>query len=192
MIRANRGALAMSERPAPQEHFRSRSEQIESVTAPHHTENRLHVTESSNTNTIAELKGKIEAQAITTHEHSAAREPHTTARSFNLGLHAKLKEEAYERTLTRVQSGLPPHQKLMSRIIHATAIDKASDLASATLGRPYGILGGSLCALLGSVYLTYAAHKSGYTYNYSWFIILYAFGYLLSVTIELMARVRKR
>jgi hypothetical protein len=77
----------------------------------------------------------------------------------------ELKEIAYQRLLTRARRHLPTYSRAMSKIIHQPAVDAVSEAVGKTVGRPSGIIGGGLMALIGTSIYYYLARHYGYSYN---------------------------
>jgi hypothetical protein len=65
-----------------------------------------------------------------------------------------------------------------------------------TLARPSGLLGGGICALLGSLIYLYLAKHIGFNYNYLLFVLFFGGGFIIGLVIELgayaLARFRTR
>ncbi len=103
-----------------------------------------------------------------------------------LGMQQVLKSKAYEHTLRRVRQKLPKPARVFSRFAHNKAVEAASNAGAQTVGRPSGILGGSLCAFLGSVVVLYYSRHYGFRYNYALFFVLFIGGFLVGVVAELL------
>ncbi len=136
--------------------------------------------------TVEHLSHKAKEQAISgketpvgeQHEHSSA--PLMTR---------AIKQETYQKTLRRIQSQLSASQRVFSNVIHQPVIEKISIIGSQTVSRPSGILGGAVCAFLGSLSLLILSKRVGFTYNYLVFFVLFLGGFLFGLTIELLAKV---
>jgi hypothetical protein len=100
----------------------------------------------------------------------------------------ELKADAYKRSLSRVQSRLNVVDRGFSKIAHQPVIDSASNVMSKTVARPSGILGGGICALLGSSFLLYLTKRYGFEYNFFVYFLLLAIGFVLGMTAELVIR----
>jgi hypothetical protein len=127
---------------------------------------------------MAEVEAK-ESKALT-----QAELPKDEAGSM-LGVQHSLKSTAYKRTLAKTQQKLPAPAKAFSRVTHNPTVDKISAVAGVTIARPSGILGGSMCAFLGSVILLYYSKHYGFRYNYLVLFILFIGGYLVGAVLEL-------
>ncbi len=126
----------------------------------------------------------IEKQAISTEnvsvgEKAAPSTAHPQPTSY------ELKQLGYARSLTRIRKRLSPPDRLLSKIIHQPAIETTSEVASKTLARPSGLLGGSIFAFLGSTLLLLAARHYGFQYNYLVFALLFIGGFGLGMLLEL-------
>ena len=127
---------------------------------------------------LAEAEAK-KAEKIATHE-----EPKNEADS-GFGLQQHLKIDAFNRLLARTQQKLSKPARAFSKFAHNPTIDKVSNIGAQTVARPSGILGGSICAFLGSVAVYYFAKHYGFEYNYLFVFILFAGGYLVGAFLEL-------
>ncbi len=118
-------------------------------------------------------------------EHIKPGESSETESDTPLGVQQLLKSQAYEHTLRRIQQKLPKSARTFSRIAHNKTVESISNASAQTVARPSGILGGSLCALLGSLLLLYYSRHYGFKYNYSLFFLLFIGGFLVGVLAEL-------
>ncbi|MDB5163699.1 MAG: hypothetical protein JWS12_316 [Candidatus Saccharibacteria bacterium] len=97
-----------------------------------------------------------------------------------------IKQQAFNKTLKRVQSRLNPTERAFSKVVHQPVVDKFSTVTAKTVARPSGILTGGICALLGSLGLLYLSKTYGFTYNYLVFFATFIIGYAVGVGIELI------
>lgn len=104
----------------------------------------------------------------------------------------ELKELAYHRLINRAQKGLNPVQRPFSRFMHQPVVEKTSEMAARTVGRPSGIIGGGAIALAGSTAYYYLTKHYGYNYNFSVFIILLAGGFTAGWILELLWKVLRK
>lgn len=134
---------------------------------------------------LAKLReqAKVHAETAThkTAEKHADKEP-----SLHVGSQATLKAQAYEQSLKRVQKKLSKPNRTLSKVVHNQTVEALSNVGAQTIARPSGILGGSICAFLGSVGLLYAAKHYGFRYNYLILVLLFAAGFLIGSAIELI------
>lgn len=139
---------------------------------------------------IQELQQNVEQQAISAKEFSAGEQEQQS--TFVPGLHRDLKQTAYKRTLQRTQNSLNQPERVLSKVIHAPAVESISNVAGNTIARPSGILGGSIFALLGTMLLTYFTRRYGFSYNYLVFAILFAGGFVAGIIGELFLRLIRK
>lgn len=134
---------------------------------------------------LAKLReqAKVHAETAThkTVEKHANKEPDTT-----IGTQSSLKAHAYEQSLKRVQKKLSKPDRTLSKVVHNKTVEAVSNVGAQTIARPSGILGGSICAFIGSVGLLYAAKHYGFRYNYLMLVLLFVAGFLLGSAIELI------
>jgi hypothetical protein len=107
-------------------------------------------------------------------------------------INRELKEMAYQRLLIRARRHFNGYDRTLSRIIHQPAVDAISEVASKTVGRPSGILGGGLAALIGTTIYYLVAKHYGYAYNFLVFVVLIFAGFLLGLTMEILWRLLRR
>lgn len=78
-------------------------------------------------------------------------------------------------------------ERALSRIVHQPAVRVVSEAASKTVSRPSGLLGGGIVALLGTSGYLYLAKHTGFSYNYTVFLLLFVGGFLVGVALETLA-----
>jgi hypothetical protein len=98
----------------------------------------------------------------------------------------ELKEIAYQRVLKRARRHLSPYSRTMSKLIHQPVVDAASEAVAKTVGRPSGILGGGLLALIGTSIYYYLTRHYGYNYNSFVFLALMMAGFVLGWFAEVL------
>lgn len=103
-----------------------------------------------------------------------------------IGMQSSLKSAAYVRTLGKIQQKLPKPVRAFSRLSHNPVVDKISAASSKTVARPSGLLGGSICAFLGSLIVFYYSKHYGFRYNYLLLFILFLGGFLIGATLEFL------
>jgi hypothetical protein len=156
-----------------------------SATAEHVRKPETHTTvEAEPTQAIIEqLEHRARSQATTSTEYNNAKTEQPPAEQ-PMGSYSRLKYQAYTRTLAQVQSRLKRPEKTLSKVIHQPIVEAVSEASGKTVARPSGLLGGGICALLGSLLLLYLARRHGFTYNYSIFIIFLVGGYVVGLLLE--------
>lgn len=129
----------------------------------------------------AEDKAKLTNEV--TVEDTAANNHHVV-----LGNQKEVKKQSYDHTMKQVQSKLPAAERGFSKLIHQPLVNSVSDAGGNTALRPSGILGGSICAFIGSVGLLYASKHYGFTYNYLVLFLFFAGGFLVGLLLEAVGR----
>jgi hypothetical protein len=104
------------------------------------------------------------------------------------GTHRQLKKQSYDRTMKQVRSKLPVAERSFSKLVHQPVINSVSELSGKTALRPSGVLGGSICAFLGSLGLLWAAKTYGFTYNYLVLFFFFVGGFFLGLLLEAVIR----
>ncbi|NDD84730.1 hypothetical protein EBZ38_10745, partial [bacterium] len=133
---------------------------------------------------IDSIKKSVETHAISGKELNPT-ETAPTERQDGY-INRELKDMAYRRTMNSTRRNLSAPSRLVSKLIHQPVVEKVSEVASASVARPSGIIGGGLCAVTGSFLLLWLTKKYGYEYNYLMFIIFLAAGFVFGVIIELV------
>jgi flagellar biosynthesis GTPase FlhF len=170
---AEHGHKKVENRLNEAEKLRHKHEQEESLEqARHHAEQ-----ESQSAEQIAESIAATHEQPPIQHSE--------------IHVNRELKEIAYQRILTRARRHMRPYSRAMSHIIHQPAIDSISEVSSKTIGRPSGILGGGIVALVGTTAYYYISKHYGYNYNSFIFLTLMACGFVLGWTLEIAYKLLK-
>jgi hypothetical protein len=97
-----------------------------------------------------------------------------------------------QRTLTRVRHKLSGPDKSLSKVIHQPVVDAVSRVGEQTVARPSGVLGGAICAFLGSCLFLWASKHYGFRYNYFLFFLFFVGGFAIGLVIELMVYLSRR
>ncbi len=139
---------------------------------------------------VEELTARVEAQAVSGKE--LAPSPSHENNHHPVLVNKQLKDTAYNRTMVRVQKHLSLPSRTFSKVIHSQLLDKPSELASKTVARPSGMLGGTFFAMLGTLGLFWLTRKYGYEYNYLMAIVLFIGGAIIGLTAEAVLKVLKR
>jgi hypothetical protein len=101
---------------------------------------------------------------------------------------SQIKAEAYREGLRKVRAKLRPPERALSKIVHQPVVESVSNVAATTAGRPSGILGGGIVALLGSAFVLYMSKYYGFRYNFFVFIVMFFGGFVLGLVIEMLLR----
>lgn len=135
---------------------------------------------------IETIRDAIEHEAVS-HEHEPVKlehEHHDEHRPHHY-LTKRIKSQQYKKTVAEVQKSLSPSQQRFSKFVHQPAIEKVSEVGAKTIARPSGILGGALFALIGSSLVLYVARHIGFEVPNTIFIVLFIFGFIAGLLIEL-------
>jgi hypothetical protein len=136
---------------------------------------------------ISQIRETAAEQALTSEQASADNEQasHTPRQAF---VNSELKDLAYARTLKRVRQNFNRPTRAFSKVIHQPVVDAVSEGVAKTVGRPSGILGGGLLALVGTTVYYYITKHYGYDYNFFVFLALLASGFVAAWCIEFLLR----
>lgn len=111
-----------------------------------------------------------------------------TAEVNTIQINRSVKEAARRRIMKRVRKNLRADERIFSKFTHSPTVDAVSRAAEKTVARPSGLLGGSLCAFLGSTAYLWIARHYGYDYNYLLFVLLFIGGFVFGTILELVVR----
>lgn len=139
---------------------------------------------------VEELTARVEQHAISGKELAPA--PTQEQNHHPVLVNKQLKDAAYHRTLLRVQKRLSAPMRVFSKVVHSPAFDKSSEVASKTIARPSGMLGGAFFAMVGTLGLYWLTQNYGYEYNYLLAIVLFIGGAIIGLTIEGAIKLLKR
>lgn len=89
-----------------------------------------------------------------------------------------------KQNLAHVQNRLKPAEKGFSKVIHQPLVQRVSETSAKTITRPSGMLGGGLVAFVGSLGYLWLTRHYGLDYNYVFFLIFFATGFLLGLAGE--------
>lgn len=137
--------------------------------------------------TIESIKKSIETSAISKDEYgTGAEKSKQPARSY--GNTKTVKQNAYKKVLKDTRKHLSTPEKTFSKVIHNPTVERASEVGAKTIARPTGILFGGIVAFIGSLLLIILSKRSGFSYNYLIFIIIFIGGYIVGLIAELFYR----
>jgi hypothetical protein len=134
---------------------------------------------------LAKIREMAQAHAETASKIKTEEAPKDETESM-VGVQHSLKSNAYARTLAKIQSRLPAPTRTFSRLAHNPVVDKISAAGAQTVGRPSGVLGGSICAFLGSLTILYYSKHYGFRYNYLVLFVLFVGGFAAGATLEVL------
>lgn len=177
----------MSER-APQPHNEHLRPKHSAEHQTHHEKQpvrheREHKHEAKKHAPLPELEQAAKHEALGSSEALPAAQE--TPREHTGYVSRELKKEALRRTMTRVRKQLSAPARSFSKVIHQPVVDAVSQVGSKTVARPSGLLGGSICAFIGSSSFLWLAKHYGFNYNYLLFFLLFVGGFALGMVIEL-------
>jgi hypothetical protein len=103
----------------------------------------------------------------------------------------ELKQTAYKRTLAQVQRHLPRRFRSFSKVVHNPTVEAVSNVGAQTVARSSGLLGGSVCAFLGTLVFWYYSKHYGFRYNYSLMLLFFVGGFAVGLVLEVVMRLAK-
>lgn len=140
---------------------------------------------SVETPAVETIRQSVESQALSTEDITNSRETDDSQPAQIFGVQRELKAQAYKNTLQRTRQHLPVNERLFSKFIHSTGVERVSSALGNTIARPSGVISGALVALLGTSFVLYAAKHHGFTYNNAIFFLLFAGGFIVGILLEL-------
>lgn len=135
---------------------------------------------------LEKLRKAAEEAAKPKEAHHKKQEQAHDSHNTVIGTQKALKSQAYAQTLQRVQRHLPKTSRVFSKMVHNKTVDAISNVGAQTIARPSGLLGGSICAFIGSLALLYSAKHYGFRYNYLVFALLFVGGFFVGGLLELL------
>lgn len=96
----------------------------------------------------------------------------------------KERDASYTRTMKKVQAELSGPSRTFSKVIHNKTIEKASDVAGATIARPNAIASGAIAAFLATLALYYVAKNVGYQLSGFETIGAFAVGWVIGLLFD--------
>ena len=101
----------------------------------------------------------------------------------------ELKQQTWNRSMTRVRKHLSAPSKAFSKVIHQPVVDSVSRVSEKTVARPSGFLMGSIFAFIGSSAFLWTARHYGFAYNYLLFFLFFVVGFAVGLLVEALLRV---
>lgn len=166
-----------------------RSEHISKPSNEHHRVRHEHKDK------IDEIISKIEKSAKNTEELSNINTQEDTKQKDeykNIQVGSQFRKQGLKQSLAKIQKELPRHQKVFSKFIHNSKVDKISEATGATVARPSGILAAGTFSLIASVGVMTICRYFGYEYNYLIGLVSLAGGFIIGLILEGLVRVFKR
>ncbi|MBI5357427.1 hypothetical protein HZB74_01110 [Candidatus Saccharibacteria bacterium] len=142
---------------------------------------------------IDEIISKIEKSAknsneLPTHQEDTKREDEY--KKMHIG--GQLRKQGLKQSVARIQKELPKHQRVFSKFIHNSKVDKISEATGATVARPSGLLAAGTFSLVASIGVLTICRYFGYEYNYLIGLVSLGAGFLIGIIFEGVIRIFKR
>ncbi len=102
------------------------------------------------------------------------------------------KAAAYHQTLASLQRRLKPASRTFSKVIHAPAVEKSSEIVGKTILRPSVSLGATLTALVVGGFFYWSAKHYGFALSGSEFIIALLAGGVIGLIVEGVLKLVRR
>jgi len=170
--------------------FKAKNVETEKQPSGPEQESAHHYNKERQDNKIKDLSEKVEAHAV------SGKELHPAAESEQpyhpVIVNNQIKNMSYSRTMTRVRKRLSVPSRAFSKVVHSPLVEKPSELASHTIARPSGMLGGSLVATVGTLALLWTVRRYGYEYNYLAVVAMFATGAFAGLVVEGAFKLLKR
>lgn len=140
-------------------------------------------------NKIEKLRSSIEHEATSKSEHQKRNFNNISDQENSYHHHyitKKIKAVTYNKTLNETRKSLSKPQQILSKIIHQPVVESVSEIGAKTVARPSGILSGGIVGFFGSTLLIFFAKDIGFELPSSAFIILFVFGFIIGISLELL------
>lgn len=98
------------------------------------------------------------------------------------------KNISFQTTMNHVRKDLSRQERVFSKIIHQPLVEKASDMASKTIARPSGIIGGTIAAFIGLLSVYGIARFAGFSLSGSEFPVLIIMGFAAGLFFEWLVK----
>jgi hypothetical protein len=96
-----------------------------------------------------------------------------------------VKKLQMKQSMKQVRRELSVPERVLSKVVHQPFVKAVSEASAKTISRPSGLLGGGFFAFVGSLAYLYFTSHIGMPYNYLLFILFFAGGFILGLTLEL-------
>lgn len=136
---------------------------------------------------VEQLRDKAEA-AATPAERLALPVDESDDGNRPLYINRELRKLSLDQSLRSIRRKLSAPDRALSRVIHQPAIKAISEVSSKSVARPSGLLGGGVCAFLGSLAYLYLTRHIGFTYNYLLFALFFIGGFAVGLVLEVILR----
>jgi hypothetical protein len=134
---------------------------------------------------LAEARMDI-AETAQADQHKALKAAEGAAPAPQQTINRELKSITLRRELNGLQRKESMPERTLSKVIHQPVVRKVSEVASGTVSRPSGILGGGVLAFIGTSSYLYLAKHMGFEYNFGVFILLFVGGFVLGLVLEMI------
>ena len=91
------------------------------------------------------------------------------------------RKEAFNKTMSEIQSEMSPASRTFSKIIHNPAIEKSSEVVGNTVARPNAILSGSVTAFILTAAIYLIAKHFGYSLSGTETIATFVLGWIIGL-----------
>lgn len=129
----------------------------------------------------------IEVEAVSSKENGTEQRLHEEPAVSSTGAITKLeKKSEYDKTMKSMRTQLPKASQTFSKVIHQPGVEKASEVAGATVARPNAILAGSFTAFIAVLGVYLLAGYNGFRLSGFETIAAFAVGWAAGVVLDLL------
>jgi hypothetical protein len=131
-------------------------------------------------------KARIEALETATSVESKGveKEPKKSPISRRGPINKKQREKSFKQTMDHVQKELPASNRIISKFIHNSVIEKTSEVVGSTVARPNALFAGAFVAFILTMITYTVAKTSGYTLSGFETIAAFIIGWLIGMTYD--------
>ena len=180
----------MAER-LPQHETHSPSFEATEIKHPKHEASpKSHEAKTKSPAEVTELRSNAERESRSSSEVIAQIQEHEDKKKEATPTYTNkgLKDKAFNDIMRSTRRQLNPAERALSTVIHNPTINAISEGAAKTVGRPSGIIGGSLASLLVSAFFVTIAKRNGFPVPLSIFLVLFVGGYIAGVLVEMFLK----
>lgn len=94
------------------------------------------------------------------------------------------KEHGFRTIMAHLYRDVNKVDHLMSRVVHHPVVERVSDFIGATVARPSGLIGATLCGIVGLLLIYLTAKNIGFSLSGSEMPLLLIIGFLFGLGVE--------
>lgn len=181
----NNPEQSSSERESGIETQKSAAEQLEKLTNKLDRKGELSPESGEKSAERARVEALENAVSVEAGGAEKSAKPRDTSPAVRRGSISKAQKNAsFKKTMTDVQTELTPSSRVFSKLIHAKAVEKTSEVVGSTIARPNAILAGSVMAFVLTLGVYVMAKTLGYRLSGFETIAAFIAGWVIGITYD--------